>query len=392
MKRFGALLAALLLCLPACAAAAAGYGTALVDGRDADRVHLRAGASSGAASLGLYFTGTTALLLEEPGGAWTRVQIGAQTGYMMGQYLAVGEDALSVSPLWPSGRVVDSDAEETLALRCEPNENAAPLGQLYIPCSVTVLGETADGWVYIRDDRAFGYLPSATVVFGQSSGYLPSTAPGETLTAEIAGQPITFELTALGENGYERLYGLRVIQNGETVQALELTGDPIDLTKHPPLLHLTDVNMDGYSDLSFLDRLGASDGFAMHCLYDPATGAFVPRPELNHLSWYRCMLYPQQRIIVNNLHDSALTGRWEVYQWDGDTPILLSTTSITDNWESGGNLMTAEVTRYEQDAGSTVYLNTWPSSDMEAYQRSFDAVWEALTRGLALGEGVALGS
>lgn len=368
MKRFWALLAALLLCLPACASAS-GCGTALVDGKDADRVHLRAAASTGAASLGLYFTGTTTQLLEEPGGEWTSVQIGTQTGYMMGQYLAVGEDALSVIPRWPSGRVVHFGAEE-ISLRCEPDESSAPLAQLYGPCSVTVLGETADGWCYVRDDRAFGYLPSACVTIGRASVYRPSTAQVETLTAEIAGLTTVFELTALGENDVERLYGLRVIRGGETLQTLELTGDPISLTEHPPLLHLTDVNMDGYPDLSFLDRLGASDGFATHYLYDPATGTFAFTPELSRLSWYRCTLYPQQRVIVNYLHDSALTGRWEICRWEGNSLVLLATASITDNWESGGDLMTAEVIRYERNAGSTVYLNTWAGDDMEAFRRT----------------------
>ena len=61
MKRLFVLLLAMLLMIPAALAESNLY---YIDGRDADRVHLRAEPSAQADSLGLYFSGTGVIVID----------------------------------------------------------------------------------------------------------------------------------------------------------------------------------------------------------------------------------------------------------------------------------------------------------------------------------------
>ena len=66
-----------------------------------DRLHLRAEPSRESASLGKYYNGTPGFVLEH-GEEWTRVRIGGTEGYMMTQFLLLGQEAaLSDSRAWP---------------------------------------------------------------------------------------------------------------------------------------------------------------------------------------------------------------------------------------------------------------------------------------------------
>lgn len=124
-----------------------------LDGRDADRVHLRQSASQAAPSLGLYFTGTQASCLSDPGEEWVRVQIGAVTGYVMGKYLT--EDA--VEPRQPVATVAHIENDSLLNLYQVPQERAQSGGEAPYGAKVTVLGETADGWCYVQYGDMRGY-------------------------------------------------------------------------------------------------------------------------------------------------------------------------------------------------------------------------------------------
>ena len=67
-----------LLMLSGCADAKT-YDTVLINSVTSDRVHLRQESSSTSNSLGLYFTGTPAIVLEEDE-SWTRVMVGTEKG------------------------------------------------------------------------------------------------------------------------------------------------------------------------------------------------------------------------------------------------------------------------------------------------------------------------
>ena len=97
MKRLLALLmlpiCGIMFLFPACALE---YGNeiALVDALTSDRVHLRAAPSTGAASLGLYYSGTETVLLGLDA-EWAHIRIGTEEGYMMRRYLRIA----TVAPL-----------------------------------------------------------------------------------------------------------------------------------------------------------------------------------------------------------------------------------------------------------------------------------------------------
>lgn len=140
----------LLLALPAQAGE-----WAIIDGGNADRVHLRQDPSTSAPSLGLYYTGTPAQCQTAPGAEWTIVTIGSQTGHMKSEFLHRGATPTAVTSRQPT-------AQTTLdtTLRAEPSAQAAALAALPAGTSLTILGETVTRWSYVRANDLQGYLPS----------------------------------------------------------------------------------------------------------------------------------------------------------------------------------------------------------------------------------------
>ena len=137
-------------------ASAALADEAIIDGKTSDRVHLRAGRSTAAESLGLYFTGTRVLCEAEPQGDWVAVTIGSQTGYMKAEYLLRGSMG-SASAVQKSG-VVSNPGGSWANFRQGPSEDTAVLKRLNNKTALTLLGETNSGWYYARVDGLYGYI------------------------------------------------------------------------------------------------------------------------------------------------------------------------------------------------------------------------------------------
>ena len=157
LHRTGKICAALLLlCLLLAGAAAAQENTAVIDAGDSDRVHLRAEASFTSASKGLYFTGTQVTLESPWGGAWTRVTIGSETGYIYSAYLETGDAADAVQSRQPDGIIVAP--KSSVNFRKGPSVNTERIGLLRDKDVVNVLGETAGGWYCIEADGKTGYV------------------------------------------------------------------------------------------------------------------------------------------------------------------------------------------------------------------------------------------
>lgn len=146
-----ALLLALTLVLPALAA------TAYVDGLDADRVHLRANSSANSQSMGLFFTGTPVETVTVKGD-FTKVEIGAQTGWIMTKYLT------DERPLCAGPAGVPLAGSAWVNMRMRPSVKDRVVGMLYQDSPFTVLGETSTGWFYAEANGTLGYL-SGDVVF-----------------------------------------------------------------------------------------------------------------------------------------------------------------------------------------------------------------------------------
>ena len=145
------------------------YGTAIIDGINSDRVHLREQPSTQSASLGLYFTGTEVSCNSDMNDEWVSVTIGAESGYMMSSYLYDG-DPYDITPKQPTGTARPSSAGGWVNLRYTPTYfNSGTAGQLYNGDTVTVLGETSDGWYYVCAGDIYGYVASDYLVVGGSA-------------------------------------------------------------------------------------------------------------------------------------------------------------------------------------------------------------------------------
>jgi uncharacterized protein YgiM (DUF1202 family) len=168
------LLCGLLACTNIGQALGSDYGTAIVDGRNTDRVHLRVRSSADSNSLGLYFTGTEVLCKSDPNKEWVLVTIGSQSGYMRNEYLYRGSNPGSIKPKQPAAVVQNIKAGSWVNLRREPSLRGAVAGKIYSGDAVTVLGETATQWYYVKADDLYGYIMSDYLLIGGSSGNTPA--------------------------------------------------------------------------------------------------------------------------------------------------------------------------------------------------------------------------
>jgi uncharacterized protein YgiM (DUF1202 family) len=151
------------------AIAAKDYGAAVVNGKTASRVHLRASATLKAASLGLYYTGTEVRCASDPSAEWVKVTVGSQTGYMMGKYLATGDSRYGVVSKQPSATVQTKIAGSWVNLRSGPSLQSTIQGRVKDGESVTVLGETADHWFYIQSGSQTGYVTGKYLQTGSAA-------------------------------------------------------------------------------------------------------------------------------------------------------------------------------------------------------------------------------
>lgn len=167
MKRMLGVLMAILLLLGAAAALADGIAY-VVNPNSEDRLHLRTEASSGATSLGRYYTGTKVETLGTSGD-FTKVRIGKQTGYMMTRYLKSEAEALDL--LWAV--VAPPSEAEKVTLRETAGEKAKAISSCTRGEVVQVMGLVANGgYVHVRTMLADGYLPRDAV---QIDGESPRT-------------------------------------------------------------------------------------------------------------------------------------------------------------------------------------------------------------------------
>ncbi len=148
--------------------------TAVIDGKSSERVHLRERPAKDAKSLGLYYTGTEVQCGSAPSAKWTRVVVGAQEGYIKSEYLYTGPDLGRVSPKQPTGIADNQKRNSWVNLRAAPIADAEVLSKIDNGTAVTILGETANRWYYVRVGGHEGYMMSNLVLVGNGT---PSGAP-----------------------------------------------------------------------------------------------------------------------------------------------------------------------------------------------------------------------
>lgn len=318
-KRLTAAAAAFMLAAVGCAAE-----EIVVDGQNADRVHLRAAPLLSADSLGLYFTGTPLDVTGREESGFLPVCIGAAEGYIKAELTAPAEDvlpAISAGEVWS-----DTDAAGRTPLYAEPDNGAEIVGCLQGLQRVLVLGQTAVGFYDVTaGSGARGYVAQGDLRLMDAVRPEKKEAMQEASIGS-GGDVITARLDKAGfalDRYGSCLHEMTIERNGEAVQRLYYICETVP--QDAPHLDFADMNMDGYPDLIALRTMGASDAYAAYFLYNPETGLFERSLALEGFSAWRYELLPLDKIVVNNIHISAGEVRREMYQWQGNDLVLLET-------------------------------------------------------------------
>ena len=117
------------------------------------QLHLRKEASTTSKSLGLFYTGTPAVVISYTRTGWAYVRIGHLEGYMDADYLA----AQKPTQLGET-RIIRNSRADGLNLRALPSTGAEVLAFLDNYTQLTVLGELTDGWCYVMHGDVCGYM------------------------------------------------------------------------------------------------------------------------------------------------------------------------------------------------------------------------------------------
>ena len=361
MKKLLSMLLVLLLTTPCVLAESSVHW---IDGGNADRVHLRAKPSASVQSLGLYFTGTDVIVIEDDG-AWAWVMVGDVDGYIMSEYLT----RQMISPRGPWYRV-DNPSSTWVNQRMSPSMKGMVIMRLDNGTAVQLLGETADGWSYVSCDGVLGYIMTSLI----------SPMPEK---PQIK-QPTTILSDATGE-GYIHQY---VAPNG---QAIFFTAE-----MEEPYVTFDDVNFDGLEDVVVMTVSGASNAWFKFFVYDGARDAYVfahHGGDAAGLPNYQ--LHPESGVVsarATNGYAGALHV-WNLYRWAG-TDLKLIRSATSDEWSESSfddetytqvirsGLLHITVRDYTNGYDNTVLFDQVITLEDTEYRDIFWEEEEALWQGL----------
>lgn len=298
MKRLFALLLTVLLMIPA---ALAETGVRYIDGGDADRVHLRAEPSAQADSLGLYFSGTSVIVIDWYD-EWAHVLLGDVEGYMMARFIS-GEQPVMAGP-W---QMVNNPHSTWVNLRMSPSMDG-----LIATCPdngtlVRVLGETADGWSYVDCEGMKGYILTSML------------SPMEA-AAVVHRTTILSDATS---DGYIHQY---VTPNGK---AIYFTAE-----LETPYITYEDVNFDGWDDIVIMTISGATNAWFKFFVYDVEQDAYVYVHQYgDDAGLINYETYPEYGLIGSrgSNGNAGLLHVWNLYRWEG-TNLKLIRSAVSDEW------------------------------------------------------------
>ena len=110
-----------------------------------------------------------------------------------------------------------SDTDDYTYIRSAPDENSGWVGKLYQDCAAQVL-EYLDGWTKIKSGSAEGYVPSDTLITGETAAERAKEYENHTVTVTA------YSLNVRNSQGTQAEI-LTQIGQGETY---EVTGEPVD--------------------------------------------------------------------------------------------------------------------------------------------------------------------
>ena len=135
-----------------------------------DCVNIRASADENSESLGKLYNNGIGTVLETTDNGWYKIQSGSVTGYVKGDYVVVGDDALVQS----AGRRVATVNTETLKVRTTASTDAGVLGLVSGEDDLTVVDESTDGWVGVSTADGTGYVSTDYVTLDTEFTYAES--------------------------------------------------------------------------------------------------------------------------------------------------------------------------------------------------------------------------
>lgn len=283
MKKWLLWLAALLLLGLGQAAADGMY----IDGRTADRVHLRVSPMADAESLGLFFTGTPVERIAMTDDGWTRVQIGSHAGYVRSEYLAA--TAAQKFPAY----VVDNRTSDWVNLRSGASFEANPVGRLENGDAVRLMGETASGWSYVTAEGRRGYVVTEFLSAAPTGGQ-----------ADVRASSRVVGVTEAGD------YILAVdAGSGQTVYLVS--------QEEQPLITREDVNFDGYDDLVITTARGATNFYYAFFVWTSGGYVRAGHPGVEGIANYA--LHPERGMVTSSANAGSAGALYEdcIFTWDG---------------------------------------------------------------------------
>ena len=135
-----------------------------------DSVNIRASADENSESLGKLYNNGIGTVLETTDNGWYKIQSGSVTGYVKGDYVVVGDDALVQS----AGRRVATVNTETLKVRTTASTDAEVLGLVSGEDDLTVVDESTAGWVGVSTADGTGYVSTDYVTLDTEFIYAES--------------------------------------------------------------------------------------------------------------------------------------------------------------------------------------------------------------------------
>lgn len=232
MRKICALLLAAVLSLCAGCALAGDYGEAVVDAGSPTRVHLRAQPTTKSDSMGLLFTGTPVDCRSDPDAEWVEVEIGYIRGYMMSKYLKRGKAADRVTPRFKSGTVT---AKNWGRLRRGPSTEYKFICKVMNGQTVTVMGEMAEHWYYVKTGKETGFISASLV-------RLDGEDPDRPVTTSVPASPAAL-------TSWKSAYRSWVAQNGSVNFRYGLIY--VDSDSVPELAVYTDAEAAGCQILTY---------------------------------------------------------------------------------------------------------------------------------------------
>ena len=306
-----------------------------INGVTADRVHLRATPSETGASLGLYFTGTPAELLEGWVAGWARVRIGAETGYIRTEYLQAS--AANAMLMYQ----VDNRTSDWVNLRSGASFEAEAIGRLNNGDVVQLMGETASGWSYVNSGGLRGYVVTEFL------------SPCRELVSRIVG--------TTADGGY--IHACEAEQ-GQTIYFVAMEEDPF-ITRE-------DVNFDGRTDLVVATIRGTTN-----CYYEffVWTGSGYVRAEHRGVEGIaNYVLHPEKGYVQSSANGGNAGALYEdcLLRWEGNELRLVRRAESQNQHEYRSEGTSFVTVLHDRQAELTVFDYTADGDSTLIYEEIID--------------------